>query len=371
VPRPERMQLIQIVPGFPPKVDGIGDYALQLARRLRRDQSIETTFLVADPDWQGGNHDAFPVCRLGSRTPEALLEAIIELEAKAGTSSLPILAQFSVYGYEKRGCPFWFIDGLDELRQKRHNALCVAFHELENSSSKPWSSVFWLTRIQRGLIKRLAHMADYSYTNTDVYRRKLESWGATNTELIPNFSTLGEVRNYPPFDRRHMDMIVFGRPAQRLWTYERGGHVLGPLCRLMGVERILDIGQPLRHAALETIDGIPVVRLGLLSEQEVGARMSTSVGSFMEYPISLLTKSSVHAASCSFGLIPFVFHKRENARSCPPLVEGEDFIPVTPDVRGIKLPSLENLSRKVFDNYQRRSSREAARAIAQQLTSLE
>jgi hypothetical protein len=161
-------------------------------------------------------------------------------------------------------------------------------------------------------------------------------------------------------------MIVFGRGAQRRWTYERGGHLLGPLCRRLGIERIVDIGQPLDEIA-ESFDGVPVIRLGRLPEDELNARMAGAMGSFMQYPVPLLTKSSVHAVSCAFGTIPFVFDGNSGNRSCPPLVEGEDFVLIDRDPGTLELPALDRLSRRVFDNYQERSSREAAATIASQL----
>jgi hypothetical protein len=47
------MNILQIVPRLPPAIDGVGDYALNLARQLRQDFSIHTHFLVCDPNWNG------------------------------------------------------------------------------------------------------------------------------------------------------------------------------------------------------------------------------------------------------------------------------------------------------------------------------
>ncbi|MBB5331661.1 hypothetical protein [Tunturiibacter gelidoferens] len=360
------MQLIQIVPGLPPRVDSIGDYTLQMARHLRAEHGIETRFLVGDPEWDGGETvEGFAVAKVLERSEEGLLGSITTLERETGT--LPILVQFSVYGYERRGCPVWMAKGLEALYCTRTKGLHVAFHELENRSWKPWSSVFWVTGLQKRLIARIARVCTFRYTNTEEYRGKLEGWGLGRISLIPNFSPLGEPMLYPAFDARRPEMVVFGRGAQRRWTYERAGHLLGPLCRQLGIERIVDIGQPLEGIA-DTFDDIPLVRLGRLPEEEVNARMAAAMGSFMQYPVPVLTKSSVHAVSCAYGTIPFVFDGGTKERSCPLLVTGEDFVPVDGDPSGLELPSLELLSRQIFENYQLRSSRRAAATVAQHLT---
>ena len=95
--------------------------------------------------------------------------------------------------------------------------------------------------------------------------------------------------------------------------------------------------------------------------------MAAAMGSFMQYPVPLLTKSSIHAVSCAFGTTPFVFDGERGERSCPPLVAGEDFIRVDGDPNSLVLPSLEALSRKVFENYQTRSRRQAAITVAEHL----
>src|SRR5262245_27172908 len=47
------MEIIQIVPSFPPAVSGVGDYALLLANELRKAHNLHTRFIVGDSDWAG------------------------------------------------------------------------------------------------------------------------------------------------------------------------------------------------------------------------------------------------------------------------------------------------------------------------------
>jgi hypothetical protein len=58
----------QIVPALPPDVDGIGDYALQLARRLRANHGVETYFIVGDPSWKGQEVEGFQAVSVHGRS---------------------------------------------------------------------------------------------------------------------------------------------------------------------------------------------------------------------------------------------------------------------------------------------------------------
>jgi len=47
------MLVTSIITRLPPAVDGVGDYALNVALRLRKDFDLETHFVVGDPTWTG------------------------------------------------------------------------------------------------------------------------------------------------------------------------------------------------------------------------------------------------------------------------------------------------------------------------------
>ena len=114
------MEILQIVPGLPPAIDGVGDYAFLLARQLRKAHGINTRFVVCDPWWQsegGGQRTEvtnqgsvvgsqwsvvsgqFSVYQLRERSAEELLRVLNQ----PGISHT-VLLQYVGYGYEKRGC---------------------------------------------------------------------------------------------------------------------------------------------------------------------------------------------------------------------------------------------------------------------------
>jgi hypothetical protein len=361
------MNLIQLVSGLPPNIDGIGDYALQLARRLRENHSINTSFIVADPRWNGGPVEGFHAIGLPQRTAKNYLDAIERSREVFPAEDYAVLIHFSPYSYQLRGYPRWLERSLKVLRTRPSTRVHIIYHELDWTDLNPLRSGFWLSPLQRRLIRRVNRLVDIQYTNTELHRRKLEDGGSGRVTLIPNFSTLGEPRTNPSFAGRQNYLTVFGRSAQRQWTYKHGRNALRSLCARLRIERIVDIGSPIEDDITPDIGGVPIVRCGRLEPDQINHWMATTVASFMYYPIPFLTKSSVHAVSCAHGTIPFVFDDQPKDHSCPGLVTGEDFFPVKNDSSELVLPPLGELSSVVHRNYQARASFAAAETVARYL----
>jgi hypothetical protein len=256
--------------------------------------------------------------------------------------------------------PAWLVAGLETLERAGSTKVNIHFHELDVSGAPPWSSAFWVPSLQRSLIRRLCRLSGFNVTNTESHRSRLDDLGAQEVALIPNFTTLKEAEIEPALSDRLRDLVVFGRAAQRSWTYEHGADALERVCRHLRVRTILDIGPPIAGDKRATIAGTPVVRCGVLTSAEVGMKMKCSIASFLHYPISLLGKSSVYAASCAHGLIPFVHQGGNPMNLRTELVNGRDFILVSPRHELPLDESLERLSSRIFRRYQARSSAAAA-----------
>ena len=70
-------RILQIVPRLTPDVDGVGDYALQLANQLLDRHSILSDFLVFRPNPKLQSHiGSFPVHRLETHTVQGLLNQV-------------------------------------------------------------------------------------------------------------------------------------------------------------------------------------------------------------------------------------------------------------------------------------------------------
>jgi hypothetical protein len=142
--------VISIVPRLTPAIDGVGDYALNLARQLRQDFNIQIHFVVGDTKWNGAAEiDGFPVSQVSDRSFDALLTLL------SNDHSSSILLHYVGYGYAQRGCPVWLVDGLQRWKSlfpKR--SLVTMFHEIA-ASGPPWTSAFWLSPLQKSLAARL------------------------------------------------------------------------------------------------------------------------------------------------------------------------------------------------------------------------
>ena len=325
-------------------------------------QSIPASSLQTRAGMEVRSKD-FTLSVFPQRTTTNFLDSIEKSRELFPTEDFAVLIHFSPYSYQLRGYPLWLERSLKLLQTRVH----IIYHELDWTDLNPLRSGFWLSPLQRQLIRRVTRLVNVQYTNTELHRRKLEDGGSGRVTLIPNFSTLGEPRTNPPFEGRRNFLTVFGRSAQRQWTYKYGRNALRSLCARLAIERIVDIGSPIEGDITPDIGGVPIVRCGRLEPDQINHWMATTVGSFMYYPVPFLTKSSVHAVSCAHGTIPFVFDDQARDHPCPGLITGEDFFPVTENSSDLVLPPLDELSSVVHRNYQARASFAAAKTVARHL----
>ena len=155
--------VISIVPRLPPAIDGVGDYALNLARQLRKDFNIQTHFIVGNSTWQGAAEiEGFTVSQITDSSANTLLTQL-----SSNNCPSPILLHYVGYGYAQRGCPIWLVDGLQRwkgLYPQRN--LITMFHELY-ASGQPWTSSFWLSPLQKSLAARLTQLSDHAWTSIE------------------------------------------------------------------------------------------------------------------------------------------------------------------------------------------------------------
>jgi hypothetical protein len=131
------MEILQIVPGLPPTISGVGDYTFILAQKLRKEHGIKTQFVVCEPNWKNveilkaemlksefrspvsdlrppTRLDGFPVHQLREQSAGELLR-VLSLPGMPTT----VLLHYVGYGYEKRGCPVWLVRGLEKWRKQK------------------------------------------------------------------------------------------------------------------------------------------------------------------------------------------------------------------------------------------------------------
>lgn len=296
------MLVVQIVPRLPPEIDGLGDFALSLARSLRSEFSIETRFIVGDPAYEGREHvEDFGVSLLRERTVAEVLRVLSQ------DKQASLLLHYVGYGYARRGAPIWLVDGLRRWRKRNDGArLLTMFHEVY-ASGPIWTSSFWLSPLQKHLAAQLARLSDACLTSRQCYAELLNalSWNKHDSiPALPVFSNIGELeQSPPPLKDRQRRMVVFGGRSNRLRVYENSLAALERVCRALEIEEICDVGPP-TGAAPSQVNGARVVQMGQRPAAEISALLSDSVAGFFDYDTAALAKSTIFAAYSAHGLIP-------------------------------------------------------------------
>ncbi|HEY9602152.1 MAG TPA: glycosyltransferase family 1 protein [Allocoleopsis sp.] len=301
-----------IVPRLPPAVDGLGDYGLNLARQLRQDFGLVTDFIVGDPNWVAGTSvDGFTVRQVERQSAAAL----VDLLPKESQSSAIVLLHYVGYGYAKRGCPIWLVQGLERWRKAATNrCLVTMFHEI-HAFGPIWTSQFWTSPLQKNLVTRLVVRSDRCLTSKQGFAEILDRLSPGKHDKIPTvpvFSTVGEPEHRSPLGERPRRLVVFGGRGPRSRVYERSRLALERTCRELEIAEILDIGPPLGFA-IEPVNGTPITRLGVKTPEEISRLLSSALVGFFDYHAEFLAKSTIFAAYCAHGVLPVgIFYEGQN-----------------------------------------------------------
>ena len=302
-----------IVPRLPPAIDGVGDYALNLARQLRQDFNIQTHFIVGNPTWNGEVEiEGFIVTQISDRSPDALLNLL------STDDSSSILLHHVGYGYAQRGCPIWLVDGLQRWKSlfpKR--SLLTMFHEI-SASGPPWTSAFWLSSLQRSLAARLAQMSNRCITSKQLYAdiiTRISQRKHNQVPFLPVFSNIGEPDKVLPLLERQQRLVVFGGVANRARVYQKSEAVLEYICHSLNIQEIWDIGTPTGEK-LSSIGKVPILEMGQQSAKNVSDILADSVAAFLDYNPDFLAKSTIFASYCAHQVLPI------NAKGSTSIIDG-------------------------------------------------
>jgi hypothetical protein len=295
--------VISIVTRLPSAIDGVGDYALNLARQLRQDFNIQTQFIVGNPDWKGEVEiEGFSVKQVIDGN-SAQLMALLE-----GDRTSPVLLHYVGYGYAKRGCPVWLVNGIQRWKNLYPDRLFVTmFHELHVSGTPPWTSSFWLSPLQKNLVIRLAKLSDRCITNTQGHSETLSKL-VPNSEFeyisLPVFSNMGELKDDLSLSTRTKRLVTFGRKYSRARIYQDYALDLAKICQDFHIKEICDIGSP-TGVTFPSISDVSIVEKGVIESSQISKILNDSIIGFLIFPPpEQLAKSGVFAAYCAHGLIP-------------------------------------------------------------------
>jgi glycosyltransferase involved in cell wall biosynthesis len=226
-----------IVPLFAPVIDGVGDYALNLARTLRVNHEIDSRFVVCDPTWKGpARFDDF-----GIRGPEPFGDRGLN---QALRDASQVILHYVGYAYHPKGIPRWLIETLAEWKRNDPGVtLITVFHEIW-SAGPPWKSVFFLQPTQRKLVAQLLDLSRHSFVSTRAAFEKLNAMAKSRVTLLPVSANILSTREPTPHPRGSelYQPLIFGQPWTRALAVKKHAELLRALQSQRLLERVLVMG---------------------------------------------------------------------------------------------------------------------------------
>jgi len=340
--------VLQIVPKIPGDRDGVGDYALSLARILLADFGITTSFAVAS-----------------------------ELES-SGKNHEHVILHYVNYGYQKRGVPFGLLSSLRNLRRNSRGRFVTVLHELY-ASGPMWRSAFWLQPFQRHIARSIAQISDLCLVSSETMLNQLRAlWPNVCAEVHPAFSNFGEpsLLSDQFSNRNPHRWVICGGTALIERSLRSFRAILNKIPEFFSPRELLVLGGSDNPATRSLLVDLANVRVDYRSEIDAGEAsqvLSTCSFGWLDYfhradvPSDVILKSSAFGAMCAHGVIPVFPH-----RGSPIAIDGNALPgPYFIDAQLVELPRAndrEKIASQIYQWYQRHASSEhRARAIARAL----
>ena len=354
-------KILQIVPRVPGGLDGVGDYALTIASKLRVKFGVTTVF--ATPE-------------ISSVTNAGGFE-VRPLNQSFGAKEFDrVILHYVNYGYQKRGVPFGLLSILRQMRRRHSFKLLTIFHELY-ASGPPWRSEFWLQPIQIHITRSIACLSDNCIVSSENFFSELHRLVPdVRTLLHPTPSGLEEPSLSPEQIAKrdpHRWVIVGGTVlAERsLRSFARAialiPESIAPraLIVLGGNENsvvrslLADlVRSPRRHSAWR---GIECDYRPRIAASEASDALSTCSYAWIDYfhqpdvETSVVLKSSAFAAACAHAVIPTFPHRGTPISIAGDRLPGPFFV----ESSGYEVPNAEDrpkVGQAIYDWYQLRAS---------------
>ncbi len=347
--------LLQIVPKVPGGIDGVGDYALTVAKKLRDKFGCGSVFATLETS-SAENAAGFEVSSL-----EGLLD-------DASRKYDHTVLHYVNYGFQKRGVPFRLLSILRELRRRHQGKLVTIFHELY-ASGPPWASAFWLRPLQMHLAKSVARLSDACIVSSDNFYAELRrTVPNAHVELHPVPSGLEEPSLSPNqiADRDPHRWAIFGGTALVERSLRSFRQLLPRIPDSIAPRKLFVLGgddNPVTRSLLVdlAVESDYRPRIAATAASEILKTCSFGWFNYFHRPdveTSVILKSSAFASACAHGVIP-VFPHRGSAIS----LDG-DRLPglffVEPDRS--EIPSAQDrakIAADIYSWYQRHASSES------------
>jgi hypothetical protein len=365
-----RATVLQIVPHLPGTFDGVGDYALNLAKALSADHGITTTFVVAEKT------------SMTSKDGYAVISGLNrDMPAKLAREYEHVILHYVNYGYQARGTPFCLRAFAKQLRRELRGRWITTFHELY-ASGPPWKSAFWLRPIQVQIARDMINASTSCVVSNVPIEKAIHAYDAgKQIHLVPVMSNFGEP-----------ELTEFDAVSPNRWAICGGAALIARSLRLFeqlhqlipetfAPEHLDLLGGHEEICFSAILDRLKRRRPGLSCHYypEVSADLASEVlrrssfgwidyfGAGKMWP-GMVLKSTAFAALCAHAIIPILSHREK------PIAINGDVLPgpyyLTPGAIHFPPPERVHESRRQFyDWYHAHSdSRQAARIYAEALT---
>lgn len=313
--------VLQIVPHFPGTYDGVGDYALNLAKALRRYHDVKTIFVV------------------GSEAPATALE---EFEVRSGLdlseiseSDAPdhVILHYVNYGYQERGVPLQLRKFSRLVRNRLRGRWITMFHELY-ASGAPWKSAFWLRPFQVKIARDIIDVSDVCFVSNEVIKDEILRYDShKQIRLRPIMSNLGEPAVDDLNERPLRNWAICGGATLIMRSLRAFAVMQKRIPQIYFPERLEVIGGWRDEMISDFLGQIEKATPGLscrYNPETTEARASEILqecsfgwldyfGGQRMWP-GMIFKSGSFAAFCAHGIIPILAHEEST-----PSVDGETF----------------------------------------------
>ena len=342
------LNVLQIVPKIPGDRDGVGDYALSLARILLADFGITTSFAVAS-----------------------------ELES-FGKNHEHVILHYVNYGYQKRGVPFGLLSSLRNLRRNSRGRFVTVLHELY-ASGPVWRSAFWLQPFQRHIARSIAQISDVCLVSSETMLNQLRAlWPNVCAEVQPVFSNFGEpsLLSDQFSNRDPHRWVICGGTALIERSLRSFRAILNGIPEFFSPGELFVLGgsdNPATRTLLVDLANVRVDYRPQIDAGEASQVLSTCSFGWLDYfhrpdvPSDVILKSSAFGAMCAHGVITVFPHRGSSIAVDGDALPGPYFI----DAHFVELPPAndrEKFASQIYHWYQRHASSEhRARTIARAL----
>jgi len=360
--------ILQIVPRLPGTRDGVGDYALNLARALLTRHRLSTVFAVAEQTAVTVK-DGFPIAELSLDSVESLAQRYRH-----------VILHYVNYGYQPRGIPFQLRDFSQQLRSHLSGRWITVFHELY-AFGPPWRSAFWLRPFQVKIARNLIDLSDTCFVSNDVIANEIRAYDSNKAvRILPVMSNFGEP-----------ELNKFGERSPGRWAICGGtALILRSLRSFQTAQRM--IPEIYRPQQLDVIGGSDDARIRNLLRDICQSSPGLSCRYHPEIAVGraseilrdcafgwinyfgrgrvwsgMIFKSTAFAACCAHGVVPILQHEEDIIAVNEDALPGPFFI----TRQKARLPDPQRMPEtreNVYRWYHRHaSSTQAAHAYAEAL----